>query len=124
MSNFKIGEIVIVVPLEAAQPFWNSLAGQEVTIVGYGWLFDYEVSLPFPHPNGRPGAAWTAFCNADAIRKRPQPPESKTDQEARERFLKGINERPSFNDLMSDLNRPTEETIKRTLANMERYSGL
>lgn len=128
--SFKIDEIAIYIDEAGSKDdillkpweveYLRRVSGEEVVVTSVEY-FDDEIGALSHDIRFKDGQEY--IVETSHLRKRPQPPESQSDREARERFLKGCNERPSFNDLMTDLNRPSEETIKRTMANMEKYSG-
>ena len=57
------------------------------------------------------------------LRKRPNPSQSREQEDARKRHLAGCRETLAFNELMTELKPVTEETVKRVMENMGRLYG-
>lgn len=119
MAKFSLGEIAQCVGIG------DFNAGELVEVIGIGPFMrderdDSEIEdAPADYLIIRPGGdEYYDSSFVDECHLRKLPGQSKEDQEARERFLKGCHEKPNFHEILSDLQPVTEEKVKQVFESM------
>lgn len=112
MAKFSLNEIAIIASV--GNPKFGYLVGSECEIVALprsdSWVYSDGERIYPDHYVIRIACGDVMAHERDLIKR---PGQSKEDQEARERFLKGCHEKPNFHEILSDLQPVTEETARK-----------